>query len=125
MSSNSTEIRHSFLPSSTNSSPGLRRIFISLAANKYSASYYSLSRMLNLSCYLCEQGRHSYSLSLALYPFRSSPRHLLAHSQMLGFHSTNPPPAAHRVMLACSIAKSFTKGARCMAAHRPAHSIQP
>jgi len=113
------EIRHSFLPSATNSPPGFRTIFISFSANKNSASYYSLSRMLNPSDCLCAQGRHSYSLSLAFNPFRSSPRHPLAHSRMLGFHSTNITPAAHFVLLACSVAKSFTKGARCMATPRP------
>lgn len=71
--------------------------------------------MLNLSCFLCEQGRHSYSLLLAWYPFRSNPSLWLVSSPVLGFHSTNTTPTAHLVLLACSIAKSFTKGSRALA----------
>lgn len=75
--------------------------------------------MLNLSCCLCEQGRHSYSLPLSWYPFRSSLTLPFRSSRALGFHSTNTTPAAHLVLLACSVAKSFAKDSRALVDHIP------
>jgi hypothetical protein len=69
--------------------------------------------MLSLSLVLCEKGRRSYSLSLVLYAFHLHLTQALVPHACSGFHSTHPTPAAHHVLLACSVAKSFTNTGAC------------
>jgi hypothetical protein len=119
------DARHSFLPISTNISPSFRIHFYQLFKHiKKHTSYYSLSRMLNLSVCLSEKGRHSYSLSLSFYTFHSSPPRPLILRECSVFHSTHKKSAAHLVVLACSIAKSFTKAARLIFSTLPVPQIK-